>query len=300
MKKLTRVSIGIPAYNEEANIKNLLLCLLAQNQQKFTLEEIIVVSDGSTDTTVEQVRSVKDERIKLIEFNKRNGAAKAQNKIIKIASSDILVMLDADVLPETESFILNIIKPMLKDNRVGLVGADTNSLPPKNLLEKIIAESHEYKKNIYRNINRGNNIYLCHGRARAFSKAFYKEIRWPQLKEAEDAFSYLSCIHKGFKFVFEPSASVCFRSPQMLSDHLLQSKRFIQGRKLMEKYFPPQFVRNEYKIASPLLLKYTILFFLKNAFLAISFIVIHLYARLTTKSTYEPNLKIAKSTKILN
>lgn len=294
------VSVGIPSYNEEANIKNLLQVLLNQALDGFELKAIIVVSDGSTDRTVELVRSVQDERIKLIEFTKRNGAEKAQNKIIKVAKGDILVMLDADVLPETENFILNIIKPILKDNKVGLVGADTKSFPSRNLSEKIIAESHEFKKNIYKNINRGNNIYLCHGRARAFSQAFYTQIRWPECGGAEDAFSYLSCIDKGFKFIFEPSASVRFRSPQVLSDHLLQSRRFIRGRKLMESYFHPQFVRNEYKIPLPLILKHTILFFLKNTFLTTSFILIHLYARLTLKSFHEPKWEIAKSTKILN
>ena len=49
-KKLT-VSVGIPAYDEEANIKSLLEAILQQRQENFILKSIIVVSDGSTDRT---------------------------------------------------------------------------------------------------------------------------------------------------------------------------------------------------------------------------------------------------------
>ena len=52
MRKKLTVTIGIPAYNEEANVRNLLVSLLAQKETNFKLQEIIVVSDGSTDKTV--------------------------------------------------------------------------------------------------------------------------------------------------------------------------------------------------------------------------------------------------------
>jgi glycosyltransferase involved in cell wall biosynthesis len=48
MKKNMTVTIGIPAYNEAANITSLLMALLAQNTPNFKLESIIVASDGST------------------------------------------------------------------------------------------------------------------------------------------------------------------------------------------------------------------------------------------------------------
>ena len=56
MKKLT-VTIGIPAYNEEKNIGRLLKSLSNQKGDDFTLNEIVVLSDGSTDMTNEIVHS---------------------------------------------------------------------------------------------------------------------------------------------------------------------------------------------------------------------------------------------------
>ncbi len=51
MKKITTISIGIPAFNEAVTIKRLLRSVLAQKEKGFVLREIIVLCDGSTDGT---------------------------------------------------------------------------------------------------------------------------------------------------------------------------------------------------------------------------------------------------------
>ena len=192
MRYQLKISIIIPAYNEEQNIKILIESLLAQKISDGNLEEIIVVSDGCTDRTVELVKSIHDPRIKLIEYSKRRGMTYGQNNITSKAEADVLIMLDADVLPGGETFLQEMIKPIIDDREIGIVGADVISIAPKSLFEKIIATSHELKTNIYQQINNGNNIYTCHGRARAFSKTFYKKIKWPHTYP-EDSFSYLFC-----------------------------------------------------------------------------------------------------------
>ena len=58
--KKPTLSIGIPAFNEEANIYFLLKDLLSQKMDQFNLERIIVNSDGSTDDTIEQVKRIKN------------------------------------------------------------------------------------------------------------------------------------------------------------------------------------------------------------------------------------------------
>ncbi len=245
-KKLT-VTIGIPAYNEEANIKYLLKSLLAQKIKRATLLEIVVVSDGSTDDTVLTAKTIADNRVKVINRKQRYGVLKTQNEIVGLSRSDILVLLDADVLPANNYFIEEIIKPIIKDKSIGLVGADTASIKPKTFFERLISDSHQFKTDVYKKIRNKNNIYLCHGRARAFSKNLYSIIRWPDLPP-EDAYSYLFCISKGFKFLFAPKAKIIFRSPATFKDHMRQSIRFFIGRNQMEKYFPADFVRKQYQI----------------------------------------------------
>ena len=52
------VSVGIMAFNEEKNMGRLLKALLSQELKKVRIEEIIVVSDGSTDKTNEIVKEL--------------------------------------------------------------------------------------------------------------------------------------------------------------------------------------------------------------------------------------------------
>jgi glycosyltransferase involved in cell wall biosynthesis len=67
------VTIGIPAFNEEANIAHILKALLKQDTSKYILEKIIVSSDASEDNTNAIVKSLKSPLIDLIENTKRDG-----------------------------------------------------------------------------------------------------------------------------------------------------------------------------------------------------------------------------------
>jgi len=300
MKKIT-VSIGIPAYNEEANIKILLKALLRQKIKNTILCEIIVISDGSTDGTVLEAKSVGDRRIKIISRKKRLGILKTQNEILKHSHGDILVLVDADILPANDNFIEEIIKPIIKNKNISLVGADTQSTNPETFFEKIIAYSHIFKNYLYKEINYGNNIYLCHGRARAFSKSFYSNLKWPEFPP-EDAFSYLSCIQKGGKFIFAPKAKVVFQSPSTFKDYLKQSTRFFAGRRQMEKYFPTDFVRSQYHIPKILLINSILKHFFKNPRIFGTYLLIVLYIRIFGFKHYHQKIKwdISPSTKRIN
>lgn len=109
MKQLPTVTIGIPAYNEEANIQKLLKALLQQKTTNYRLEKIIVVSDGSTDRTEELVKSIKRKQILLLINKRRLGLNATQNKILRKSKSDILVLFDADVLPKDKNCVASLI-----------------------------------------------------------------------------------------------------------------------------------------------------------------------------------------------
>jgi len=280
MKRIPTVSIGIPAFNEEANIAYLLRALIIDSSHLIKLSEIIVVSDGSSDATVEQSRTVYDKRIRVIDRKKRLGIALTQNEIIRRAHGDILVMLDADVIPIQNNFLDRITTPLRRNFKVGCVGADTIPLPPRNLFERVIANSHYMKRYLYRRIRGGNNIYLCHGRGRAFSRPFYRQLRWPKLCP-EDAYSYLDCIMKGFQFTYTDKAGVYFRSPLVLTEHKLQSMKFIAGINRLKELFQPKLIKNEYAIPRFLLLKTILKYIARNPFSTPFYLVLSVFLRAT-------------------
>src|SRR5882762_11097249 len=70
-------SIGIMAYNEEANIARTLQAVLAQHGPSIRIEEVIVVASGCTDNTVPIVAQIAEQeaRVRLYTQEKREGKA---------------------------------------------------------------------------------------------------------------------------------------------------------------------------------------------------------------------------------
>lgn len=85
-----RVSVIIPAFNEEQGIDT----VLSQVEEQPQVDEIIVVDDGSADRTAEIVKS--HPRVQLVQhpYNIGNGAAIKSG--IRAATGDIIVMMDGD------------------------------------------------------------------------------------------------------------------------------------------------------------------------------------------------------------
>ena len=90
------VSIIIPAYNEEANVKRLVkdtVKVISAYAKKY---EIIVVDDGSKDNTFREVSSIKNKSVKIIKNRKNMGKTKTMVNSFKIAKGDIVSFIDAD------------------------------------------------------------------------------------------------------------------------------------------------------------------------------------------------------------
>ena len=89
------VSIITPSYNSEQFISQTIDSVLSQTYEDW---EMIIVDDGSSDTTVEIIREciAKDNRIKLIRLDKNSGPAIARNRAIKEAKGRYIAFLDSD------------------------------------------------------------------------------------------------------------------------------------------------------------------------------------------------------------
>ncbi|HRF78803.1 MAG TPA: glycosyltransferase [Flavobacteriales bacterium] len=86
------VSIIIPAYNAAPYIEQTIRSVL---DQTFTDFEVIVVDDGSTDSTADIVSRITDPRISLVRQH-NGGVSNARNAGIELARGGIIGFLDAD------------------------------------------------------------------------------------------------------------------------------------------------------------------------------------------------------------
>lgn len=137
------VSILVPAHNEERTIVTTVYSLLSLRYPEF---EVIVVSDGSTDGTVEKLRqafalaeqpriyrralhtatvvrsfrSLRHPNLSLVE-KERGGRADALNAALNLARFPLIAPVDADSLLDAEA-ILRASRLFLEDERVVAVG----------------------------------------------------------------------------------------------------------------------------------------------------------------------------------
>ncbi|RJR16486.1 glycosyltransferase family 2 protein [Candidatus Microgenomates bacterium] len=298
MKKQVTVTIGIPAFNESANIEALLRSLVVQKTKRVSLTKIIVVSDGSTDETVSQARNVKDLRISIVGRPTRLGHCLTQNEILEHVQSDYLILMDADVLPKDDLMVENLLTPFFKDSSITLVGGNTESLLPQTLVESFLTASHNFKQRLYQDINHGDNIYLCHGRIRALHRALYQNLRWPN-HTPEDSYLYLINKKHSGKFSFCKNATVAFRCPQTLLEHKLQSTRFLQGKKRLVELFGLPAVKKAYHIPKFLFVRHFLVYLLTNPVTGLGYVGMMLFIRLNRieKSAYRATFKIAKTSK---
>lgn len=118
-----RCSVGITAYNEEANIGRLLQALLDQNLRQVKISEIIVVASACTDNTVPIVEMyvAQNPCVKLFVQPRREGKTSAINIFLANAQEDICVLESGDTLPH-EDAVEHLVR-MFADPTVGMTGA---------------------------------------------------------------------------------------------------------------------------------------------------------------------------------
>lgn len=115
---LLTISIIIPAYNEEKNLKRLLPSLKKQTYPKNKIE-FIIIDDASTDNTYKLAKEFGARIISVkthdIELNKGIGMYAAKN--------DLIYWLDADMEICSKDFFVSLVKPLAENPH--LIGSFT-------------------------------------------------------------------------------------------------------------------------------------------------------------------------------
>ncbi len=105
---MRKLSVVVPVMNEEDNIEPLFKAI------RKALEgidyELIFVDDGSSDKTVDRIKSLADERTKLIVFNRNFGQTTAMAAGIDAAEGELIATIDGDLQNDPEDIPLMMEK----------------------------------------------------------------------------------------------------------------------------------------------------------------------------------------------
>ena len=135
-----KLGIAIPALNEEENIESIIERSLAareyiQEHSSVTNVEVTVVSDGSTDRTVELASKYKD-LINLIVFSENQGYGAAIKEAWMKSDADLLGFLDADGTCDPK-FFAPLCNQLLDNNTDVVLGCRLNTQSEMPLIRRV-------------------------------------------------------------------------------------------------------------------------------------------------------------------
>ena len=111
------VSIVIPAYNEEAQIRGAVEAAINQ-EYPADRRQILVISDGSTDRTDDIVREYADAGVELLRMPVRGGKTAAENASVAVLRGEIIINTDSSV--RLHPRVVRELVGALADPRVGV------------------------------------------------------------------------------------------------------------------------------------------------------------------------------------
>ena len=203
------ISVIIPVYTEEKYIAEIIKKVNLVKIKK----EIIVINDGSTDSTIQKLEKINLTNLKIINNNLNKGKGHAIQSGLRYVNNDIVIIQDADLEYDPSDYP-NLIKPFSFEERIVVYGS--------RFLNK---KTFDFKKGFNHNfryiINKGltflfnilNNQSITD--AHTCYKVFPKEVI-SKIKLVEDGFSFCpefstKIVKLGYK-IFEVPISYSSRS----------------------------------------------------------------------------------------
>ena len=232
-----KVTVGIPAYNEEKTIKQLLQSVLDQPMGNCTFEEVIVEASGSTDATALRVADTikSNPKVKLVAGKRRRGKSAALNVILQQAKGEVVVFIDGDLVLRS-GCIQTLLKPLLSDERVGIATGEAVPLVMRRnffgFASRFVRELH---CRLCTHLMDGNLTPKVNGSFYALRKEAVE--KFPFHVVSDDEYASWCAQKKGYKIIYVPDAIVYAVDPVSFRSFIEWQKRTTLGQMYIKKYF---------------------------------------------------------------
>ena len=234
-------SIIVPVFNRADFIRNIIQSVLDQFFENF---ELIIVNDGSTDSTEEQVKTFSDSRIKYLKIeNSERGAAR--NRGAQLARGLYFNFFDSDDimyrhhLQAAYKFIQENISPPWFH-----VGYDISDEQGRHILQEIGVEHDPEKKLIITNYLACNSVFIqqelflenCFNEERKLSSSEDWEL-WLRVISRKNL---LACREVTFRLIQHRNRSLSTISP----DRVIERDTFMLTELMRDDFFVTKFKRD--------------------------------------------------------
>ncbi|MBN2067701.1 MAG: glycosyltransferase [Candidatus Diapherotrites archaeon] len=206
-------SVVVPVHNGSKTIEACLKSILGQ--KTGYPYEVIVVDDGSTDSTAEIVNKFKS--VKLVS-QRQQGPAVARNNGAKNAKNSIVVFVDSDCIANS-NWLQEMLKPLEKESIAGVQGR-YKSLQ-KELVARLIQLEIEQRhdKMAERKFIDFMGSFSAAYRKRVFMEMKGFDTSFP-MASGEDTDLSFRIAKKGYKLFFSPKAIVAHLHPTSFRKYL--------------------------------------------------------------------------------
>lgn len=230
MDDAPKVSIIVPAYNEEVDAVSSLMNLLKQDYPNF---DIIFVDDGSKDETYKRVCDALSDNPKVVILTKPNGGkASALNYGIAHSDAEFLVCIDADtkLYPDAVSLLMeHFLQPGAEN--VGSVAGNVKVGNQRNMLTKWQAIEYTTSQNFDRMAYAAiNAITVVPGAIGAFRKKAIEDAGGLTTDTlAEDCDLTIRILRAGYVIENENRAVAMTEAPEHIRQFMKQRVRWSFG-----------------------------------------------------------------------
>ncbi|MDZ8077972.1 MAG: glycosyltransferase [Nostoc sp. DcaGUA01] len=217
---MPKISIVIPAYNSEKTIRATVESVI---RQTFNDWELIIINDGSHDSTLEIASQVKDSRIKLFSFDNA-GLSASRNRGLKRAVGEFVSFLDADDIWTSDKLAMQL-KALENNPQAAVAYSWTDYIDENGKFafsgSYINVNGDVYEYLLMSNFLENGSNPLIRREALITLDGFDES-----LISAEDWDMWLRLANK-FDFVCVPSVQILYRiNPNSLSSNVVRQEKF--------------------------------------------------------------------------
>ena len=229
LKSLPSISIIVPAHNEESKIEKCIISLI-EASYPIDMKEIILIDDGSTDTTYSKsLPYARRGQIKLFKRDTKSGSKSgAINYGLLIAKHEVIIVVDADTKLAIDS-LTEIVQPFL-DKDVMAVAGNIKIENKNNILSYCQAYEYTMSMEIGKRIQSlFRTILIVPGAFGAFRMNFVKTVGEYDNDTITEDFDLTFKVLKRAKVLFTPCAMAWTICPDKLNTWYRQRVRWSRG-----------------------------------------------------------------------